>query len=91
MQKKYLLGFDVGTSESKGTLTDLEGHVLAIASAKHGIISPYPGFAEHDPIADWMSDLKKVIQRIIEADKRATRGNSCDRNKYHYGSGDFCG
>lgn len=55
MQKKYLLGFDVGTSESKGTLTDLEGHVLAIASAKHGIISPYPGFAEHDPIADWMS------------------------------------
>ena len=35
MQKKYLLGFDVGTSESKGTLTDLEGHVLAIASAKH--------------------------------------------------------
>lgn len=66
MQKKYLLGFDVGTSESKGTLTDLEGHALAIASAKHGIISPYPGFAEHDPIADWMSDLKKVIRELLK-------------------------
>lgn len=66
MQKKYLLGFDAGTSESKGTLTDLEGHVLATTSAKHGIISPYPGFAEHDPIADWLGDLKKIIRSLLD-------------------------
>lgn len=66
MHKKYLLGFDVGTSESKGTLTDLEGHVLATASVKHGIISPHPGFAEHNPVVDWLNDLKKIIKDLLE-------------------------
>ena len=66
MQKKYLMGFDVGTSESKGSLTDLEGHILATASAKHGIISPHPGFAEHDPIGDWMRDLKSIIRSLLD-------------------------
>lgn len=66
MKKKYLVGFDVGTSESKGTLCDLEGHVLATAAAKHGIRSPKPGFAEHDPIQDWIGDLRKVIKALLE-------------------------
>ena len=66
MQKKYLMGFDVGTSESKGSLTDLKGHILATASVKHGIISPHPGFAEHDPIGDWMRDLKSIIRSLLD-------------------------
>lgn len=66
MEKKYLLGFDAGTSESKGTLTDLDGHVLATAAVSHGIISPQPGFAEHDPMNDWMHDLRKIIKVLLE-------------------------
>lgn len=65
MEKKYLLGFDVGTSESKGTMTDLTGHVLATAAVQHGIISPAPGFAEHDPMNDWLHDFRLVIQELL--------------------------
>ncbi len=63
--KKYLLGFDVGTSESKGTLTDLTGHVLATAAVKHGVISVQPGFAEHDPLGEWMEDFREVIRSLL--------------------------
>lgn len=63
--KKYLLGFDVGTSESKGTLTNLTGKVLATAAVKHGVISMQPGFAEHDPMKDWMEDFRKVICSLL--------------------------
>lgn len=65
MGKKYLLGFDAGTSESKGTLTDMGGHVLATAAAAHGLISPRPGFAEHDPMKDWMYDLRKIVKELL--------------------------
>lgn len=66
MEKKFLLGFDAGTSESKGTLTDLAGNVLATAATAHGLISPQPGFAEHDPMNDWMHDLKIIVQELLE-------------------------
>ena len=31
MEKTYLLGFDAGTYESKGTICDIEGNVIATA------------------------------------------------------------
>lgn len=66
MGKKYLLGFDVGTSESKGTLTDLQGKVVATAAIGHSVHSPKPGFAEQDPICDWMHDFRIVIKTLLE-------------------------
>lgn len=66
MDKKYLLGFDVGTSESKGTLTDLKGNVISTASSPHSIRSPFPGAAEHDPIRDWLFDLRKIVKELLE-------------------------
>lgn len=65
MKRKYLMGFDVGTSESKGTLCDLDGRVLVTAAVKHGIRSPQPGFAEHDPIQDWIGDLRKIVKALL--------------------------
>ena len=66
MKKKYLFGFDVGTSESKGSLTDLRGQIVATAAIQHGVISPQPGFAEHDPVNDWIHDLKAVLHKLLE-------------------------
>ena len=66
MEKKYLLGFDAGTSESKGTLTDLAGNVVATAAVAHGLISPQPGFAEHDPMKDWMHDLRVIVKELLD-------------------------
>ena len=39
MKKKYLLGFDCGTYESKGVICDANGQVLGIAISQHIITS----------------------------------------------------
>ena len=49
MKKDLLLGFDAGTYESKGTLCDTDGRVLATAFSPHLLKTPKPGWAEHDP------------------------------------------
>jgi len=66
MEKSYLLGFDAGTYESKGTLCDLEGNVIATAFSPHLLKVPKPGFAEHDPLNDWWVDFKKIVKDLLE-------------------------
>lgn len=66
MQKRFLMGVDIGTSETKGTLTDLSGHICASAAIPHDIISPQSGYAEHDPVNTWMHDLKIVIANLLQ-------------------------
>ena len=66
MAKKYLLGVDIGTSETKGTLCDTEGNILGMQKQKHDLIIPEPGFAEHDP-AEWWSDFCTITKGLIKA------------------------
>lgn len=66
MKKSYLLGFDAGTYESKGTLCDTDGHVIATAFAPHLLKVPRPGYAEHDPLNDWWADFQKIVQELLE-------------------------
>jgi len=66
MEKKYLLGFDCGTYESKGVICDKNGTILAVAVSKHKLTVPKPGYAEHDPINDWWFDFKKVVKELLE-------------------------
>jgi len=66
MAKKYLYGFDIGTSESKGTICDQDGNVIATAASAHSLKTPYPGWAEHDPIGDWWCDFKKITAELLQ-------------------------
>ena len=66
MEKNYLLGFDAGTYESKGTLCDIEGKVIATAFSPHLLKVPAPGYAEHDPIGDWWMDFKKIVHELLD-------------------------
>ena len=66
MEKSYLLGFDAGTYESKGTLCDIKGNVVATAFSPHLLKVPKPGYAEHDPINDWWVDFKKIVKDLLE-------------------------
>lgn len=66
MEKSYLLGFDAGTYESKGTLCDTDGNVIATAFAPHLLKVPKPGYAEHDPLNDWWADFKKIVKELLE-------------------------
>lgn len=67
MSKRYLLGIDCGTYETKATLCDDQGKVQAIASAKYALRVPQKDFAEHDPIADWWVALKSVVAQVLHS------------------------
>ena len=67
MEKKYLLGVDIGTYESKGVICDAEGNVLGVQVSPHLLKIPKPGLAEHDPIADWWTDFCSITKRLIQS------------------------
>ena len=60
-----LLGIDVGTSSSKGVLTDTEGNVLASHTVAHDVDMPRPGWAEQDADGVWWHDVKVVCQQLF--------------------------
>ncbi|MEV7225685.1 FGGY family carbohydrate kinase [Polymorphospora sp. NPDC051019] len=62
-----LLGVDIGTSSSKGVLTDPAGTVLATATRPHGVSRPRPGRVEHDPEAVWWADFVAVVADLLAA------------------------
>ena len=67
MEKQhYLMGIDIGTYESKGTITDTQGHVVAFASEKHGVENPKPNYYEHDADQVWWHDLCILSQRLLK-------------------------
>lgn len=59
------LGVDIGTFESKGTLVDPEGRILAVASRPHKMLVPQPGWAEHRPKQDWWGDFCQIAKELI--------------------------
>ncbi len=62
----YFMGIDVGTSETKGVLIDVDANIVAYSSAEHGLMNPAPGFFEHDAERDWWGDFCKVSRELIE-------------------------
>ncbi|MDI9484786.1 MAG: FGGY-family carbohydrate kinase [Bacillota bacterium] len=66
MGKRYLLGFDCGTYESKGVIMDENGVIVAQAASPHVLKVPQPGFAEHDPINDWWMGFKKIVRELLD-------------------------
>lgn len=61
----YLLGIDIGTYESKGVLTDLEGTILAQAAVPHDLSIPRPGWAEHDADEVWWHDFVQLTRELL--------------------------
>ena len=62
--EKYLLGVDFGTYSTKGSLCDLKGNLLATSVCNHEIISPKPGFAEHNPITQWWKEFIWIVKDL---------------------------
>jgi len=62
---KYLLGIDIGTTNTKGILCNLRGDVLAEATASATLYSPQPGCAEEDP-EEWWANVRQVIKTCLE-------------------------
>ncbi len=62
---EYFLGIDVGTYETKGTLTDETGRIVLTDSEPHQMEIPHPGWAEHDAEGVWWHDFCAVSNRLI--------------------------
>ena len=65
-----VLGLDLGTTEVKAGLVDLDGHLLALARGGYGLdVSGGHGWAEQDPGAWWSAVITAV--RALRADDLA--------------------
>lgn len=66
MEKKYYLGIDTGTFETKGVLVDETFAVVETFAAKHGMENPQPNFFEHDAEAVWWHDFCVVSKGLLQ-------------------------
>jgi len=66
MTKRYFLGIDIGTYESKGVLVDELACIIASHVCPHQMESPFPGYAEHDAENTWWADFCKITQTLIK-------------------------
>ncbi|MGD9091814.1 MAG: FGGY-family carbohydrate kinase [Anaerolineales bacterium] len=65
MPNELLLGIDIGTYESKGTLATTSGQVVANAAVGHDLSIPHPGWAEHDAEEVWWHDFVTLCRRLL--------------------------
>jgi len=66
MSKRYFLGIDTGTFESKGVLTDEDFNIVAVHATQHGMENPKPNHFEHDADAVWWHDFCTISHALIE-------------------------
>jgi xylulokinase len=67
-----VLGLDVGTTATKASLFDLEGNVVASASALYDLVMPRPGWVEQDPEELWravVETCRTVAGRLGPGDR----------------------
>lgn len=61
----HFLGMDVGTGGTRAVLVNDQGQVVASASSEHAPFrSPYPGWAEQDPV-DWWRAAQVAIREVL--------------------------
>ena len=60
-----LMGVDIGTSSTKGCLTDLSGRVIRLAERPHTTAMPRPGWFEHDADEVWWADFVAVCRELL--------------------------
>lgn len=67
MEKKYLLGVDVGTTSIKVAIIDQEARVLGMSSSSYKLITPNQDYAQIDTEDMWDSYLKCI--RLLQEGK----------------------
>ncbi|MEW1976617.1 FGGY family carbohydrate kinase [Microbacterium profundi] len=61
----FVLGIDIGTYEAKGVLVADDGSVVAQHRRPHSVLTPRPGFVEHDPDAVWWGGFVEIAQALV--------------------------
>lgn len=65
MAGKYLMGYDVGTTGSKGVIIDQDGTVLASKVMEHGVSVPRPAWAEQDAEEIYWGEFKIIARQLL--------------------------
>lgn len=65
MADKYLLGIDIGTYESKGVITTVDGEIVSTQVRPHDLTIPRQGWAEHDAESIWWGDFVTLSRRLL--------------------------
>lgn len=63
----FVLGVDIGTYEAKGVLVSADGTVVAQHRRPHSVLTPHPGFVEHDPEAVWWGGFVEITREVLRA------------------------
>lgn len=66
----FLLGIDYGTGGAKAAIIDAEGAVLGYAFEEYPILTPRPGWSEHDAVLYWQIACR-IIRKVISEAKIA--------------------
>ncbi|WMJ89151.1 FGGY-family carbohydrate kinase [Anaerocolumna sp. MB42-C2] len=64
--KRYFLGIDIGTYESRGMLIGDDFKVIADCSANHTMDNPKPGYFEHDAQQVWWREFCEISKSLIQ-------------------------
>ncbi len=56
-ERRYVLAVDQGTTNTKATVTEHNGSIVAISHMEHRQIYPKPGWVEQDPYEIWRNAL----------------------------------
>ncbi|QWT24169.1 sugar kinase [Subtercola sp. PAMC28395] len=62
-----LIGFDLGTFEAKGVLVNETGEVRASSVRSYSIITPKPGFVEHDAELHWWGSFCEIVGELLSS------------------------
>ncbi len=65
MDKKYLIGIDVGTSGTKCALFDTDGNIIYSETCEYPLYQPYNGWAEQNP-EDWWNACCEALKAVTE-------------------------
>jgi xylulokinase len=71
--KQYLLGIDYGTGGAKASIINTEGEELAYAFEEYPILTPNPGWSEHNAKLHW-----EVACRLIKRSIKKAKIKSAD-------------
>jgi len=63
----FLLGIDYGTGGAKAAIIDTQGAVLSYSFEEYPILTPRPGWSEHDPDLYWEIACRIIPKAITEA------------------------
>ncbi|ATW24874.1 FGGY-family carbohydrate kinase [Candidatus Formimonas warabiya] len=66
MSRDYVMGVDIGTYQTKGVICNLAGDVIASRVSDHRLLTPNPGWAEHDPHQDWWEGLCEITKGLLK-------------------------